>query len=701
MDKFVSGDANLEVTRKMLEAINHTTDDYLFVMDIASDITWFFGDIDKDYAIRKEGSAINTTAEMMRVVHPADCEMLSADLARIAKGEQDTHDMNYRWINRRGEVVWVNCRGRVIKDEKGNPAVMIGRVSEEALRHLYNPLTGLWNKEKLREDMVERLQRPGALLLLDINGLAAINLSHGRDYGDALLREIADLLCELDVVEQAYHINHNNFAVVLSVEKSEEVAEVYRYICERMGDKCTFYAGAVPISKDVFADVGQLIDSANVTLKKAREKGVVGLELFSLDEIQQRIESLTLLEELKHSVEHDCEGFELVYQPQVKGGDYELYGVEALLRYTSSSRGRVFPDEFIPLLEHSRLILPVGMWVLEKALLQCKAWRQSLPSLRVSVNFSSVQFEDPRLGEKIVDCLKKTGMPGSSLMVELTESVQLHQSESFGHLVRYLKAYGIGLAIDDFGTGYSNLGYLKQAEIDEVKIDRAFVSGIEEGTYNYKLISNVLEFTKANDIHVCCEGVETANELAVLEALRPDLIQGYLFDRPCSVSEIESSYLDENSEAYRHRMKNIRHISQSREQAGVVHLDSNDILHQNHIGLWIVRMDKESGNCELHVDRTFEEISGLDQNCTPRERFDFWYNRIEEQDEKLVREQLRYMMDTDKMILVDYTWKHPLMGNVMVRYSGKRVQNTEGVVVAEGYFRVINNVAGARQEGEK
>lgn len=696
MDKFVKGGADLESTRKMMEAINHTTDDFLFVLDIANDANWFFGDIDRDYAVREAGQEVNTVAEMMRVVHPADREMLSEDLKRIATGEQETHDLNYRWINRRGEVVWVSCRGRVMKDENGNPAMMIGRVSEEALRHLFNPLTGLWNKVKLREDMEERFQRPGTLLLLDISGLAAINLTHGRDYGDALLREVADLLSGMDVVEQAYHINHNNFAAVLSVESAAEAEAAYKRICERMNGKCTFYAGAVPIKQDVFADVGQLIDSVNMTLKRAKRKGTPCVELFSMDEIRQRIESLTLLEEIRYSVEHDFEGFQLVYQPQVRGGDYGLYGVEALLRYTSPSRGQVFPNEFIPLLEASRLVVPVGMWVLEQALLQCKVWRAVMPSLRVSVNFSSVQFEDIHIGEQIVDMLKKTEMPGSALMVEITESVQLHQSEQLASIVKYLKAYGVRLAIDDFGTGYSNLGYLKQAEIDEVKIDRAFVSGIEAGTYNYKLISNVLEFAKANDIHVCCEGVETANELAVLEALRPDLIQGYLFDRPCSVSEIESSYLDENSEAYRHRMKNIRHISQSREQAGVVHLDSNDILHQNHIGLWIVRMDKESGNCELHVDRTFEEISGLDQKCSPRERFDFWYNRIEEQDEKLVREQLRCMMDTDKMILVDYTWKHPLMGNVMVRYSGKRVQNTEGVVVAEGYFRIISNVEGAR-----
>lgn len=420
-----------------------------------------------------------------------------------------------------------------------------------------------------------------------------------------------------------------------------------------------------------------------------------------MDDIQRRLESLTLLEEIKYSVENDFEGFELVYQPQVKSGDYGLYGVEALLRYSSPSRGRVFPDEFIPLLEESRLIVPVGMWVLEQALLQCKAWRAIMPSLRVSVNFSPIQFEDDQIGEKIVDMLKKTGMLGSALMLELTESVQLHQSEKFSNIVKYLKAYGVGLAIDDFGTGYSNLGYLKQLEVDEVKIDRAFVNGVEVGTYNYKLIGNVLEFAKANDIHVCCEGVETTDELAVLEALQPDLIQGYLFDRPRSVADIEASYLDESHEAYHDRAKNIRRISLSREQAGVVHLDPNDILHENHIGLWVMRVDEENGIRELHVDRTFEEISGLDRKYAPRECFDFWYNRIEEQDEELVRGQLRYMMDTDKMMLVDCTWKHPQLGNVKVRCSGKRVQNTEGMIVAEGYFRVITNIEGTGQEGEK
>ena len=567
MDNFLKTNEGFQTTLQLMDTINHSTDDYLFIWDIYADKRWFFGDIDKYYDIRKNGSETNSTKEMMRIIHPADREAVLESLTQIEKGEKDTHNMDYRWINRQGQKVWINCHGTVIRDKDNQPHIMIGRVSEENLRHLYNPLTGLWNKNKLRQDLKEKLAASkGYLIFLDIDGLATINLSHGRKYGDMLLKEIAEFCENFRNVNAAYHVDHNYFALILDVNTQKEVLSVYEEIRDTMIEKCTFTASAVPIDKSLFFDEAQLLDSINMTLKQAKELSHNRIEFFSQEELRQKIISLALLEEMKQSVENDYAGFEVYYQPQVRTGTYELYGVEALLRYNSMTRGRVFPDEFIPVLEQSGLIKDVGMWVLEQALLQCKKWRTTLPDLRVSVNFSALQFEDTYLAEKVVEKLKAAQLTGDVLTVEITESVEIHNSEQILNTMKYLRGYQVNFALDDFGTGYSNLGYLKQMNVDEIKIDRVFVSDIEQDTYNHKLISNVIEFAKGNAIRTCCEGVENTRELVTLELLYPDIIQGYLFDKPNTAEMIEKTYVDSSSREFAHRMEFIKKIYELKEK---------------------------------------------------------------------------------------------------------------------------------------
>ena len=240
MDNFLKTKEGFQTTLHLMDTINHSTDDYLFIWDIQADTRWFFGDIDKYYDIRKNGSETNSTNDMMRIIYPADRAAVLGSLTQIAKGEKDTHNMDYRWVNRDGQKIWINCHGTVIRDNEDKPHIMIGRVSEENLRHLYNPLTGLWNKNKLRRDLKEKLADGGGyLMLLDIDGLAAINLSHGRQYGDKLLKEVAEFCENLEGVNMAYHVDHNYFALILDPNSRDGVYHIYAKIRDAMIDKCT------------------------------------------------------------------------------------------------------------------------------------------------------------------------------------------------------------------------------------------------------------------------------------------------------------------------------------------------------------------------------------------------------------------------------------------------------------------------------
>lgn len=696
MDNFLKTSSGFETTLKLIETINRSTADYLFIWDIGADTRWFFGDIEEYYDIRKNGSETNSTPDMMKIIHPADREAVLGSLKQIANGEKDTHNLDYRWINRKGEKVWINCHGTVIRDSENKPHLMIGRVSEENLRHLYNPLTSLWNKNKLRIDLKDKLKSGnGYLMYLDIDGLAAINLTHGREYGDKLLKESAELFETIETVQTAYHVDHHYFVLILDTDSEAEVRRTYAHIKETMTDKCTFTASAVPIDRSLFFDETQLVDSANMTLKKAKAISHNRIEFFSAEDLSEKIASLALLEELNVSVENGFEGFEVYYQPQVKADTYELYGVEALLRYNSPARGRVFPDEFIPVLEQSRLIQTVGMWVLRQALKQCKQWRQTVPDLRVSVNFSALQFEDEHLADKVIREIKQIGLGGDALTVEITESIELRSSELLVHTIKQLKEYHVNFAIDDFGTGYSNLGYLKQLNVDEIKIDRVFVSGIEKNTYNHKLISNVIEFAKGNAIRTCCEGVEKPEELVTLEVLLPDIIQGYLFDKPNTADAIERAYIDRSAPEYEQRLAFVKKLHEFKEKLGIVHFDPKDILRENEVGLWMMCIHPDEERYELHVDETMKRIMAMEDACTPKECYAYWHGKIHPDYAAYVQERICEMMQTGKAIQLEFPWLHPQFGDVMVRFSGRRAKDMGSSVVLEGYFRMITGVTEA------
>ena len=387
-------------------------------------------------------------------------------------------------------------------------------------------------------------------------------------------------------------------------------------------------------------------------------------------------------------MENDCEGFELYYQPQLKAGNYELYGAEALLRYNSPARGRVFPDEFIPVLEQSGLIKIVGMWVLREALRQCKLWRRTIPQFRVSVNFSALQFEDPHIAEKIIAEIIDADLTGDALTVEVTESIELKSSQSIISAITQLKEYNVNFAIDDFGTGYSNLGYLKQLNVDEIKIDRVFISGIEKDAYNHKLISNVIEFAKGNAIRTCCEGVEKAEELVALEFLFPDIIQGYLFDKPNTADAIERAYIDSASEEYKQRLEFVNKLHEYKEKLGVVHFDPKLILRENEVGLWMMCVYPED-HYDLHIDETMENIIGIGSGHTAKECYDYWTARIHPDHRESVQDCIRAMADSDKAMQIEFPWIHPKLGQVTVRLSGTRVRENGDIVVLEGYYRML------------
>lgn len=539
--------------QKTSNILGSTGNDYLFLWDLRSGAIHISGNIQKQYPIQLDDDNTCTIEDWYRIVYAKDLPALRHSLEQLCQGTLSQYAQEYRVIDRKGNRVWVACRGECRLDKQGVPISLIGRISDTRLKGRVDLLTGAFNSTELAEDLdrLLRERKQGFLLLVGVDNLKHVNLRHGREYGNRILQKTVDVLEELvGPGNRIYRINGDCFAVNLSEKDREAVEELYRALRDQMADSCTISAGAVAYHEHPSADAGALYQYAEDTLDKAKRQGKNKLAFFSPEDYAVRLSTIELQEELERSVQNEFEGFSLRYQPQLRAGNYDLFGAEALLRYHSPRHGNVEPSKFIPVLEQSGMIRPVGLWILRKALDQCRQWRAAAPQLHISVNMSYVQLDQEDIAQQVLDLLEESGLPGDALILEVTESMQLQDYLRFNKLFYRWKQAGIEISVDDFGTGYSSLGYLKNLDIEEIKIDRCFVRGIQHSAYNYRLLSNMLELARSSQIRVCCEGVETQDELDALEELKPDSLQGFLFSRPLTSTEFENTYIRQETPEY-------------------------------------------------------------------------------------------------------------------------------------------------------
>lgn len=562
----------MQAQLETLRVLGESGSDYLFLWELKTGRLHFFGQLSKRYPILEDRAEQCTMEEWYEIVYEKDRPALREAMEQVLHGTMTQYNMDFRLVDRAGNRVWVNCQGQCSSDGTGEPATMVGRVSDTVLERKVDPLTGAFNGSKLADDMKRILeaQIPCYLLLIGVDNLKHINLHYGREYGNQLLCTMADTLEELvGAGLRVYRVNGDCFAVNLPVAEQEEVEQVYQQIRAHIADRCTISAGVVSYHGHKNVDSNALYQYAEETLDKAKRAGKNTLAFFSQKDYEEKLSTVELQEELRQSIQDGFSGFSLRYQPQIRSESYELFGAEALLRYSSPTRGMVSPGEFIPVLEQTGMICPVGLWVLEKALEQCRTWHSQLPQMHISVNISYTQLSQKEIASQVLERLEQSGLPGDALTMEVTESMQLQDYARFNRLFYQWKQAGIEISVDDFGTGYSSLAYLKNLDIDEIKIDRCFVSGIQYSAYNYRLLKNMIELARSSQIRVCCEGVETKDELAALEELGPNLLQGFLFHQPLTVEEFENSYIRQDAPEYQARNEQIRqlhHLKWSKEQ---------------------------------------------------------------------------------------------------------------------------------------
>ena len=417
----------------------------------------------------------------------------------------------------------------------------------------YDQLTSLPNRTLLRERVdhaLGRAMRAGAgvaTLVLDMDRFKEINDMLGHEVGDKLLVEVAQRIrAAVRDQDTVARLGGDEFAVVLEgVSEAKEVLPVIERIIDSLAEVTKIGGHEVNSSISVGIamfpangnNLSELLRAADLAMYQAKASGRGRYQFFA-DAMQEEAQSRHALEwALRRAVERG--EFQLVYQPQICLRTGMVIGVEALLRWMNPTRGLLTPYHFIAGLEEFGLINEVGEWVLQTACEQVRRWHaMDLEPMRIGVNVSAQQFEDPMLIEKIRGALKETKLPPEFLEIELTESCLMSDPGEAGALLRELRAVGVRIAIDDFGTGYSSLTYLHDFPLNALKIDKNFVQSVEANDRGGPIANMIVGLGKNLGLDVIAEGVETEGQLEYVRNHGCDIAQGYLYARPEAPDEL-------------------------------------------------------------------------------------------------------------------------------------------------------------------
>jgi diguanylate cyclase (GGDEF)-like protein len=433
---------------------------------------------------------------------------------------------------------------------------------EEELSFLatHDALTGLPNRTLILdrvEQMLARSRRsqtPVAALFVDLDNFKSINDTLGHAVGDELLRAVAARLN--GVIRDADALGRLGGDEFVVVSEELSLAAGPELVAERLLDALNhpFKLGAdketqltvtasIGIAMGEHTSAEELLRNADIAMYRAKWDGknrYIVFETGMQDTLQNRME---LEMDLREALEND--EFFLAYQPTIDLSDMSPTGVEALIRWEHPVRGVVQPDDFVPLLEETGLIVDIGKWVLDEACSQGAAWRAAGYPIGMAVNVSGRQLDTDQLVTDIEEALSHSDLDPGALTIEITETTLMRNVEETARRLTAIKRLGVRIAIDDFGTGYSSLAHLQRFPVDALKIDRSFISGLTNNEEGETLMHTLVQLGKALSIETFAEGIEQQQELSLLRAQDCDSGQGFLFARPLDVAATEA-FLQQN-----------------------------------------------------------------------------------------------------------------------------------------------------------
>ncbi|MFD5792188.1 putative bifunctional diguanylate cyclase/phosphodiesterase [Streptomyces diastatochromogenes] len=501
---------------------------------------------------------------VMEWTHPEDAPQTWKLYDELVRGEREHYHVEKAFNRPDGTVLWTNLTVSLLRDADGEPEYQLALMEDTTERRLLNlrlryeathdALTGLPNRTLFFERLEKALgagegQRFG-LCYLDLDGFKTINDSLGHAAGDRLLVEVADRLqsCATAPGEMVARLGGDEFVALTTGPGTERgVDELAERILNALitpisiDGRDLLVRGSLGIVEGPAGErtAAEVLRSADITMYRAKSAGGNRSELADPEADARAITRHGLTTALPTALERG--EFFIEYQPLVHLGDGSVRGAEALVRWLHPQHGVLGPDRFIPLAEHTGLIVPLGRWVLEESIRQAREWRErygeqtTAGPLRINVNLSPCQLSHPGLVQDTVEILERAGVAPDALCLEVTESALIGADDDLLKPLRRLAEMGVDIALDDFGTGYSNLANLRRLPVSILKLDRSFTQGMQQfpaDPVDLKIVEGIVTLAHSLDLAVTVEGVETGAQAEQLRILGCDTAQGWYYARP-------------------------------------------------------------------------------------------------------------------------------------------------------------------------
>lgn len=550
----------------VVKLVNECTDSFNYVFDIVKDAFYIASSAKKIFNLPSEKFE-NATKTLLEAVYPDDRALIIEEIDEFKRHLKSKHALEYRWLSKNKKPVFVSSRAMLVLSGNAEKQIVIGQISISNDEDKIDHLTGLPVQSRMMSDFASAWQKTrsisGFILKIDIDNLATINEQYGVAIGDAVLAKVGDCCRRIcGGFAKAYRIGGDEFVCMNLTGKTAPVAQrMYQDLKREISETensfgydviFTVCGGAVAFLNDS-SQLDDLLKKCDFAISYAKQNGKNQFSPFNASKYSAFLRDKNIQEKIRESIRNNFAGFELYYQPVIDAKKLYLdsdktvpnvIGAESLIRWTCHEYGMLNPEEFIPILEKSGMIVSVGRWILRTAFSQCKEWNRVNKNFRISVNLSYIQVQRSDVLRDIETALLVSGADPRNITIELTESGYIGNGLQLQKLTENLSKLGLNVDIDDFGTGYSNLRYLQYLKANTLKLDYTFVqkaTGGNEG--DRKIIKHITQMAHELGMTVCMEGVETKEDVEKLVGFSPDKFQGFYFGRPCSSNDFREHHL--------------------------------------------------------------------------------------------------------------------------------------------------------------
>ena len=554
MDKLknvIDRDQIIKFFPQILSALSHTADSkFVFISNISTGYSYWSPEAIEYFGLSTE-SGYKIEKEWIEHIAEDEQQFFIDNIQALFRGEVDDHDLIYRARNREGHYVTCTCKGKLIRDEEGNPAFFAGIIINHEKEFVIDHVTGLYSRNALFDAMRGLIANhtPFYLLATGVRQFSEINLNYGYAFGNKVLKAMAEYALTLRNGSFIYRCDGAKTITLLLADKHPQKRIVERYDFLRtyyenflevdgMRIPIEICGGLIYVDGKDNLDVNTIYNSAMQVIQESKLNALSKLNIVDNTMLLGNARQMTVLNEIRKSVIDDCKGFFLCYQPIVDAKTERVSGMEALIRWKSDEFGVVPPAAFISWLEQDNLFFKLGNWIIEQAITDTIPILKDHPDFIVNINLAYPQLQRSNFKLVFKQIVERRNFPAHNIKLELTERCKLLNIHKLRKDMNFFKKEGMYIALDDFGTGYSAMNLISELPVDQIKVDRSFIEDIQTDYVKQSLLRSITYCARDLGKDVCVEGIETAEMGDYLRANFPvSYFQGFYYARPMPIDE--------------------------------------------------------------------------------------------------------------------------------------------------------------------